>query len=143
MTEKDYQLEDAAQAIEAGKIRSRFTGKPYYDPDSDSIFHFREEAAFKAVRVDGFLTVFRSRKTNQVVGIQLKAVSKVAAALARRMGKPLPPAAKLELMVNEVIQSEYMDWDSQVAPQVYYTLKAEGFYLTFIPKELRDGLVSA
>src|SRR5690606_5426365 len=114
-----------------------------YDPESDSVFYFREETAFKAVRVDGFLTVFRSRKTNQVVGIQLKSVSKVAAALAERIGKPIPAASKLELMVNEVIQREYLDWDAQVAPQVYYTLKAEGFYLTFIPKELRNGLVPA
>jgi hypothetical protein len=143
MTEKNYALKDAAQAIARGEIESRFTGKPYYDPDSDSIVHFREEAAFKAVRVDGFLTVFRSRKTNQVIGIQLKNASQVAAAFAERTGQAIPAGAKLEMIVNEVVQKEYMDWDAQIAPQVYYTLRSEGFYLTFIPKELREGIAAA
>lgn len=76
MNEEEFNLKDVAGAIKDGRITSAFSGEPYYDPDSDSIFHFRKETAYKATRVDGFLTIFRSRKTNQVIGIQIEECGK-------------------------------------------------------------------
>ncbi|MEE9311418.1 MAG: hypothetical protein V3V10_03290 [Planctomycetota bacterium] len=136
MIEKKIRLSKASDAIKDGSIGSQFSGEPYYDSDSDSIFHFRKETAFKAVRVDGFMTIFRSRKTNQVVGIQLKNVSSIVASIQKRTGSQITSKSKLELLVNEVVQQEYMDWGAQIAPNIYYTLQVDGFYLSFVPRGL-------
>ena len=55
----------------------KFEPKPYYDPNDDSItFYFCDDESYRE-RVDDFLTVYRSCKTEEVVGCHLKNISKI------------------------------------------------------------------
>lgn len=80
-------LDFDALYLKALKGVERLEGKPYYEPEADSIFHFFKEGASNALRINGFLTIYRSIETGEVVGIQLKRVKKLTQELLSKRGK--------------------------------------------------------
>lgn len=57
----------------------RFKPRPYYDADSDSVTLFITDEESYRERIDGYLTVYRSLKSNDVVGCHVKCVKKMLA----------------------------------------------------------------
>lgn len=64
-------------AIHQLKNGSSFKAQPYYEPLGDCIFYFLQECATVAYSIDWFLVVYRTRKNNAIVGIQLKHISQL------------------------------------------------------------------
>ncbi|MDQ3622640.1 MAG: hypothetical protein M3463_09150 [Verrucomicrobiota bacterium] len=57
-----------------GKKPAKFTPRPLYIPEGDAlIFYFKDDESY-AERVDDLLTVYRSIKTKQMVGCEIKGV---------------------------------------------------------------------
>jgi hypothetical protein len=53
-----------------------FSPQPHYSADGDSLtFYFKDEESY-GERVDNFLTVYRSIKTDDLVGCQVKGLAK-------------------------------------------------------------------
>lgn len=70
-----------AEAMNWDEIESspigRFETQPHYDHDSDSLSVFVNDDESYRQRIDKMLSVYRSIKTNEVVGIQIKHVQKI------------------------------------------------------------------
>lgn len=53
-----------------------FTPRPYYSVEGDSLtFYFKDEESYRE-RVDDFLTVYKSIKSDKLVGCQIKGLPK-------------------------------------------------------------------
>ena len=56
---------------------SEFKPSAYYDSDGDCIEFIAVDEPFKAERIDRWVTVYYSRKTGDIIGSQIKQVSKL------------------------------------------------------------------
>ena len=53
-----------------------FTPRPFYSVEGDSLtFYFKDDASYRE-RVDDFLTVYRSMKEGELIGCQIKGLSR-------------------------------------------------------------------
>ncbi len=132
MTNEKSELKELAAAIRRGEVGSAFKGTPVYDRRNDSILAFHEQTASVAQRVDSFLTVFISRQTKKLVGVQFKQVSKLAAACAKR-GSPLKAGEKLYCLVDEYVTAEFGQND---VPYMYYLVRGTEMVHEHIPDEV-------
>lgn len=71
----------SAQRLDLDELRKlkvgRFRPRPHYDADSDTLTLFVAPDEARRERVDRFLTIYRARDTNAVVGCHVKDVRHV------------------------------------------------------------------
>lgn len=68
-------METLIEYVKANKPQG-FTPRPFYSVEGDSLtFYFEDEASYRE-RVDDFLTLYRSIKTEKLVGCQVKGLPK-------------------------------------------------------------------
>src|SRR2546428_11080786 len=67
----------------AGKKPAKFTPRPHYIAEGDClIFYFKDDESY-AERVDELLTLYRSEKTGEVVGCEVKGIK----CITKRLGE--------------------------------------------------------
>lgn len=52
-----------------------FSPKPHYSAEGDSLTFYIKDVAYYRKRIDGFLTVYRSMDTDELIGCQIKGLA--------------------------------------------------------------------
>lgn len=69
-------METLTEYMKNNRPESSFKAEPFYSSDGDSLtYSFRNEPSYRE-RIDDFLTVYRSRKDDGLVGCQIKGLPK-------------------------------------------------------------------
>lgn len=69
-------MSDGWSRLARAAAKGTFKPVPYYDAETDTLTLFISDAESSRERVDPYLTVYRSIKTNAVVGCHIKQVKK-------------------------------------------------------------------
>jgi hypothetical protein len=91
-----------------------------YDPDGDCIEFLASPDPFYAERIDDLVTVYYSQETNEIVGSQIKGVSKFCRVVLQQM-----PGFKIEVHDGRVSLEHIFRarlWSASQDPQAMLTL---------------------
>jgi len=98
----------------------RFKATATYDPDGDCIEFLASPDPFYAERIDDLVTVYYSQENNEIIGSQIKGVSKFYRAVLRQM-----PGFKIEVHDGRVSLEHIFRarlWSASQDPQAMLTL---------------------
>jgi hypothetical protein len=97
-------LDFDALYLKALRGSERLEGKPYYEPEADALFYFFKEGASNAYRINGFVTLYRSIESGELVGLQLKRIKRLTQELRKRGKKP--KVLTIRLLLQRTLTNE-------------------------------------
>ena len=112
--------EFAKRMVLMAEPAERFKATATYDPDGDCIEFLASPDPFYAERIDDLVTVYYSQENNEIVGSQIKGVSKFCRAVLRQM-----PGFKIEVHDGRVSLKHIFRarlWSASLEPQAVPTL---------------------
>ena len=112
--------EFAKRMVLMAEPAERFKATATYDSDGDCIEFLASPDPFYAERIDDLITVYYSQESNEIIGSQIKGVSKFCRAVMRQM-----PGFKIEVHDGRVSLEHIFRarlWSASQDPQAMLTL---------------------